>query len=619
MTSRSQDSRSRPSQPDGAGGPSAGPAGRPARGGGVGRGPGDWRRNVWRPALLVALSVGLFLLNAGQLPLADPEESRCGLIVHEMLAGGDWLLPHLEGRPYYDKPAPFFWLAALGQRLTGSVELGGRLVAALAGLGAVLVTYAWAAALWGPTAGLLAGAMLATSGEFLFLARWYRMDMPFTAAMWAALWWFWRCQRRRPGGAAPARAPTAAWLGFYAFTAVATLFKGPAGLALPAIIVLAYFLLGRQYRAILGFFRPAGVCLYLLVALPWYLVVALRHGDFAYEFIVRHNLLRFAGGGNFGHTWPGVLYVPILLAGLLPWTIFLPGAVIRYFPRRWRDRDGSPAVLLLWLAALVPLVFFSFSRTKLSSYILPVFPPLSVLMAGLVAGWVNSAKPDRLMAHGARALWIMVLLLPLVPAGLEVWLGAAGPWLAVPVGVSVLAAAAMRRSLRRDRRGGFVAWAVAAVVGTFLYLIAHSAPVGYERMSTRTLARLVPDPTGVQVCFWPARKFSFVLYTGARQTETFHRSSPDGLRALARLMGSSRRVYCLVSGRGQLEGLRRACPGLVHVVAGKGRSWLVSNRIGPVGQEAPARLDRPPDSRPGSRPGTNKLAGGATPADSGAV
>jgi len=151
-------------------------------------------------ALLTGVCGVLFLTYAWRLPLADPEESRCALIVREMMEGGDWIVPHLEGRVYVDKPAPFFWLAALGWKLTGNAELGGRLVAALGGFGAVLATYAIGRRLFGGRAGLLAGLVLATAGEFLFMARWYRMDMPFAAAMWAAVWWFWRGETKRLNG-----------------------------------------------------------------------------------------------------------------------------------------------------------------------------------------------------------------------------------------------------------------------------------------------------------------------------------------------------------------------------------------------------------------------------------
>jgi len=197
--------------------------------------------------LLLILCGVLFLLGAWSLPLADPEEARCALIVRQMARSGHWIVPYFDGHVYYDKPAPFFWLAAAGWKLTGSAELSGRLVSAVAGLLGVLASYALTRRLFGSLAGLLAGVILATSGEFLFLARWYRMDMPFVAAMWAALWWFWRCQSG-PEGTDNKGVRRRKWLGFYAFCAIATLFKGPAGLVLPVMVVATYLLLSERPR-----------------------------------------------------------------------------------------------------------------------------------------------------------------------------------------------------------------------------------------------------------------------------------------------------------------------------------------------------------------------------------
>ena len=178
--------------------------------------------------LLVVVAGGLFLVGSGSLPLGDPEEARCALTVREMIRGGDWLVPHLNGEVYFNKPAPFFWLAAVVRMASGNVEFGGRAVAALAGVLAVLVTYDMGRRLFGTRAGLLAGLILATCGQFAFMARWYRMDRPFAAAMWAAIWWFWRAEERRVGP--DGKPDRAGWVGFYAFCGLATLMKGPGGL-----------------------------------------------------------------------------------------------------------------------------------------------------------------------------------------------------------------------------------------------------------------------------------------------------------------------------------------------------------------------------------------------------
>ena len=513
------------------------------------------------------------------MPLADPEEARCGLIVRDMLRHGQWLVPHLRGDPYFEKPAPFFWLAALAVRLTGNPELGGRLIPALAGLGAVLIAYAFALRVFrGAYAGLLAGLVLATSGEFLFMARWYRMDMPFAAAMWAALWWFWRSEDRRPAGQPLGK--TATWVGFYLFCAVATLFKGPAGMVLPGGVVLGFLLLTRQYRRVLEFLSPAGLAAYFLVAAPWYVAVGIAAPGQGREFFLRQNVQRFLGSGGLGHDWPGILYVPIVLAGMLPWTIFLPGIVMRSFPRRWRVRGERPALLFLWLCALVPLVFFAVSGTKLASYVLPVFAPLAVMVGGLLAAWVASHRPDKLLKLGARALATTVAVLVALPLAIELWLKVPGAWLIVPFGVGLAALCGMLYALRHSRRAQFLGWAIAAVAATFLYLIVHTAPFAYDRMSTRTLAESV-DPAELRagrVCFWSNTRLSFLFYADLDDTWTFHHTRQGDLDMLAEWLGSEQPVYCMVTGPERLAELRRACPEGLRTVAHQGGCWLITNR-----------------------------------------
>jgi len=524
--------------------------------------------------MLVLLCGVLYVPRAWSLALADPEEARCALIVRHMLSTGDFIVPHLGGQAYYDKPAPYFWLAALGRKLTGSAELGGRLVSGVSALLAALIAYAFGRRLFGPRAGLLAGIVLATSGEFFFFARWYRMDMPFAAAMWAALWCFWRSEM------AVAEQPSKrhGLMGFYAFCGVATLLKGPAGLVLPALVVAAYLLLGKQPERLFELLRPSGIILYLLIAAPWYVAISLSEPGYAYEFFVRQNLSRF-GGVTGRHGMPGIVYVPILLAGLMPWTIYLPGIAIRCFPRHWRQRNDRPELLFLWLSALVPLVFFMLAKTTLANYILPVFPPLAVMMGGLLANWIVSHKPDRLMRLGQKALLAAVLLFPLVPVAAEAWLRMIDPWIALPIGASILAVLMMRQSLRHAQRASFVGWGVAAVVATYAFLIGHTAPSAYELASTRSLAKLISpaDVSLATLCYWNGRAESFAFYTGCSKIAKFGRSRPEDIETLAGLLESSRRTYCLVRGRDALDELENACRAQPIIMQRNGCRWLVTN------------------------------------------
>ena len=547
--------------------------------------------------LLAVVCAALFLFRAASLPLTDPEEARCALVAREMLRSGDWVVPRLNGKVFLDKPAPFFWAAATVRALTGSEELGGRLVAALAALAAVWVAYAAGRRMFGATAGLLAGLVLATSAEFLFMARWYRMDMPFVSAMWAAIWWFGRAESARAGSPTPDRKRV--WLGFYFFCALAVLFKGPAGLVLPVLVVTVYLLLSRQPRRVLELFHCPGIGLCLLIGAPWYVAISQRVPGYAYEFFVQQNLLRYTGGHRYGHTWPAFFYIPILLAGLLPWTVYLPGAVIRYFPRRWRDRAQHPDRLLLWVTAVVTLVFFSLSRAKLPGYILPAFPPLAVLTGGILAGWASSREPDAMMTLGARAMMAIVALASLVLVGLESWLGGIDAWIVVPVVAGTGSALAMARFLKRDQRPHVLASALAGAVVLLLFTVGHTAASGFERMSTRQLARLIPpDRTGSsKLCFWAETRYSLIVYADISDVEKFHEHRPASLKRLVRLMMSDRTVYCLVSGEERFRRLMEACPVPLTTLGQSRTRWLVTNHAPGAPHRLPAEVTsrRQPD------------------------
>jgi 4-amino-4-deoxy-L-arabinose transferase-like glycosyltransferase len=542
-------------------------------------------RKFTYPGLLVLVCASLFLYRANSLPLTDPDETRCAMIVRNMLRSSEWIVPHFENQVYYDKPAPFFWLAAATEKITGSKELGGRLVAGLSGILAVLVTYALGRQMFGATAGFLAGLILATSGEFLFIARWYRMDMPFEAAMWAAIGWFWRsedmqCRGNPDSDVSNRHHRRVGWYGFYTFCAIATLFKGPAGLALPAMCIGIYLLLSGQPRRIFEMFHLGGILVYLAIAATWFLTISLREPNYAYEFFIRQNLSRFASRTFGSHSFPGILYIPIVLGGMLPWTVYLPTVIIKYFPRRWRLRAQDPAALFLWAAVLVPLVFFSFSKTKLIGYVLPVFAPLAILTGRLAADWTLSHKPNIDMKRAAWGLLATIFILSTTIVSFEVWLKNIDGWSSIPVSTGIVSILIMVISLRRDRRAAFVGCAGAAIVILFLFLIGHTAPVQYERMSTRSLAKLVDPARAVSAkfCYWNTPKLSFEYYTGAAEVERFRHSTPGDIQRLVELLKSDPAVYCLVTDQSAMKELKQVSPDGFCVLGQEDDHWLVTNR-----------------------------------------
>jgi 4-amino-4-deoxy-L-arabinose transferase-like glycosyltransferase len=512
---------------------------------------GDRPNTLTCGAVVTILSLGIFLLRASSLPLTDPDESRCAEIVQNMLVSGEWLVPYRNGQIYFDKPAPFFWLAAGVQYITGSMELGGRFVAAIAGAATVLVTFLLARRISNNLTALFAGIFLATGPEFFFVARWYRMDMPFTLFMWAALWWFWRYESGPP----KPNLKHAQWLGFYFFCALATLMKGPAGAALPAMVVGGYFIVSRNWRRIIEFVNIGGIVLYLVIATPWYIVVSLMVPDYAHQFFIEQHLARYTGGESYGHHFPGIAYLGIIFAGMMPWAIFLPAAIEKTFPWRWSQRTKRPDILFLWTAALLPLVFFAFCKSKMPNYILPVFPPLAILIAMPLAVWATSGGSDKAYRHAAAVFCAVIFLSAAALVAIEWRFNLLSIQTPLWTGLLLICAAMTTRNFyRRDRVTAFN-WALVSATLIILSVTLQILGPLYELMSNHQLGILVSKTikSGDSVCFVDTERESFALYSGCSNHYKIKTEDPNDRKILSELLASGNNVYLLVSGDKNLE------------------------------------------------------------------
>jgi hypothetical protein len=345
--------------------------------------------------LLLALVASLLAFRLGAVPLIGPDEPRYARVAVEMSRSGDLVTPTLQGQPWLEKPALYYWLAAGAYRLLGETELAARLPSLLAALVMVAGTVAVGSRIYGPAAGLHAGFVLGTSVLTFAYGRAASMDMLLAATVTLAigLATLRALQRAGPG------AMVAAW----GFAALATLAKGPLGLLLPLLVIgsVVAFLGGRRFaREVLSL---RGVLLFSAVALPWYTLVLLRERwTFVEVFLLNHNVQRFT---STVHNHPGTIayYVPILLIGLAPWSGLLLPAVLRLRPRA----SLADRALLLWF--LLPLVFFSGAGSKLPGYILPCLPPLAILM-GREADRLVRGDPPGLLGSGGRAVAILGLI-----------------------------------------------------------------------------------------------------------------------------------------------------------------------------------------------------------------
>jgi len=314
-------------------------------------------------AVLALLSYALFFYGLGSIGLVGPDEPRYAAIAREMVLTGDYITPRLYGMPWFEKPPLMYWLAALAYRIFGFNEAGARFPSALSATLCVFLIYWCGRKLWGRAEGFLVALVAATSiGSFAF-ARAASMDMLLTACLTAVLVFFLfsyndPTPRRRIWQCAS-----------YASLGLAVLAKGPVGLLLPALSLGGFILLRGRWREWRDWY-PKGLWITLAIAGPWYLFCTVLNGrEFLQIFFINHNVERFTST-IYGHDRPFLFFLPVLLLLTFPWTFLLISVARRKFGR-------NDHILLWW--ALVPLVFFSFSGSKLPGYILPIVPPLALL------------------------------------------------------------------------------------------------------------------------------------------------------------------------------------------------------------------------------------------------
>ena len=335
---------------------------------------------LWGWIGLLVLCGFSFFVGLGGLPLTGPDEPRYSEIGREMWASGDWITPRLNGYLWLEKPIWLYWGQAISYHLFGVNEFAARFPSALSALITVLFVAFVVGRLVSRRWGLLAGGVLATSAFWLAIARGASTDMGL--ACWIAVAVLaGHLAMRETGGAR-----TGFWLLFAFALGVSMLAKGLIGILLICLILGVHRLLmkrplGRSMRrnsALLW----GGTVVFALTVASWYVPVTMVNGmTFIDEFFVNHHFKRFLTN-EYHHLQPPYFYFFVAFAGILPWPFFLPGALARLKRLGARDDERGALLLLAWVWAIVPIAFFSLSKSKLPAYILPSFPPLAMLI-----GW----------------------------------------------------------------------------------------------------------------------------------------------------------------------------------------------------------------------------------------
>lgn len=325
-----------------------------------------------RELLVLALASLLFVWNLGGHDLWAPDEPYFGEGAREMVADGEWLVPHVNGVVTTDKPPLFFWAIAVLSLPGGEVTpWTARLPSALAALGTLLLILRLGRRIGGERVAWLAPLILATTLMFWEKARWAQIDALLCFLVWAALTAFvaWRAGEARGRHAG---------LCFWLAAALAVLAKGPVGLLLPLGIVLVTLAADRSLRRWKDFAPLAGPLLFTLIVGLWMALATWGSGaDYSvWGALEEHFLNRGVHGMH--HRQPPWYYLEVLPLHLLPWSGLVPGALLL----AWRRRDDGDRFLLAGIAFVV--LFFSISTEKRDLYVLPAIPAFALLVARLV-------------------------------------------------------------------------------------------------------------------------------------------------------------------------------------------------------------------------------------------
>jgi 4-amino-4-deoxy-L-arabinose transferase len=473
-------------------------------------------------ATLLLLCVFTFFVGLGSQAITDADEAYYAEASREMVESGDWLTPHFNYQNRWEKPVLYYWLTSATYLVAGPTEFAARLWSALSGVGLALLAWGIGRHVSGRIdVAWLAGAVIATSFGYFSMARAALPDLPLTFTVTLGIW----ATLRAADAAGSRRAgPAIIWWVLAGFGAGAGfLMKGPVALVVPAVVLLPIWWRERRRRSLDARGLAVAALTAAVIGLPWYVAMWLRHGDaYLQSFFVGDNLERFTTE-RFNDARPIWFYLPVLLGGLMPWSVYLvafSADALARARRRALRLDDIDWRLLLW--AVMPLLFFTVSIGKQPRYILPVLPPLAVFVARGIVERIGHDR-DRLLA---AATWItagVFAALALVFARLEPLFISAYP-LGTWIGVCVLGCSAIALGGVAATSSWRLLPAVASVAGGVVLVsvwfgaLAGNRPEAVEQMAALIRSqRAAQEPIGVLAVF--TRNLGF--YTGAPRLELF--------------------------------------------------------------------------------------------------
>lgn len=319
--------------------------------------------------LILAVLLGIYYaIDIGNYPLFTPDEGRYSEIAREMFVSKDFITPHLNGVVFLDKPILYYWLQVSAIKWFGLKEWALRFWPAFFGVLGAILTYFAGLKLFNRRTGILGAICLATSPLYYGAAHYANLDLEVSVLISGSLIF----------SLLAIKEPVKRRHFFiiaYIFSSFAILTKGLIGIVFPMLIIGSFILCTRRFYLIKSLQIGTGFCIIMLLAAPWYILAQYANPTFFHYFFLTQQFSRFLAHEGFNNQTPLWFYLPIIVIGFVPWSLF----IIQSICLKMQKNATEVLFLLLWISII--LLFFSIPTSKTVGYILPIFPALSLLIA----------------------------------------------------------------------------------------------------------------------------------------------------------------------------------------------------------------------------------------------
>ncbi|WP_192483463.1 MULTISPECIES: phospholipid carrier-dependent glycosyltransferase [Cysteiniphilum] len=447
-------------------------------------------RVFWCDLLLITIIMAIALCLYGLPVLFTPDEGRYAEIAREMVVNHQYIVPHLDGVIYFEKPPMIYWLTALSLKIFGFNIWAARLPNPVLSIIGVWFVYIVCRIVYQKRrVSLWAALITGTSILYLGGGRYLNLDAGVAFFLTITMLSFWASRQYRQ----------TSWqaniwlLNAFIFSGLAVMTKGLIGIVFPMMIIGLWALIVGKYRLLLDYRLYLGLIVVLIISVPWIVAVNNEHPEFFHYYVIVQQILRYATDEQ-GRQMSKFVYFGIFIIAFFPWFGFLPQVFKSVFTKfKTRKKHENEWFLFVWGMAI--LLFFAFSKSILMGYLIPIVTPFAILIARRIDKILNESrlrKSTKASIIVALVFFIIIaiafVILPFIPNFAMFFGGIAGFYWPAAI-VSLITAIAGFIYLKRNNLKAIMLWFVCAMM--IILNLGWSGSQYFAQKSVRPLTNIV--------------------------------------------------------------------------------------------------------------------------------